>query len=396
MRYAMIIPDGAADEPLAELDGMTPLAAARTPNIDWISTHGRQGTVATVPEGFTPHSDVATLSLMGYDPNLYFTGRAPLEAAAMGIDLAPTDVVFRCNLVTLVEGTMGDFAAGHIGSVEAAKIIDSLNEEVAPDGVRFYPGVSYRHLMVIGKAGDLELECTPPHDIPGQHVEAHLPRGRDAARVSAIMERATAILADHEINEVRRDLGENPANAIWLWGQGRAINLPAFEELYGIKEAAVIAAVDVIRGLAIGLGFRVIDVAGATGFLDTNYRAKGDAAVAALDDHDFVLVHIEAPDEAGHLGDAAEKVKALEQIDEHIVGPLLARMQTFDHWKIMVVPDHPTPVATRIHTAAPPPFCIAGEGVHTVMARSFSEDNARLSDLHCDPGFELMEYFLKQ
>ena len=395
MKYALILPDGAADEPVPELDGRTPLDVANTPNLDWISTNGRQGTVVTVPEGFTPATDVATLSVLGYDPRKYYTGRAPIEATAMGVELSASDIVFRCNLVTIVDGRMVDFAGGHIGTKEATKIIGDLNEQIAPEGVRFHAGISYRHLMVIEGQADMRAECTPPHDIPDQPIADYLPKGRDAKRLRSMMEQAGALLADHEVNEVRRDLGENPATGIWLWGQGRQLKLPSFAERFGIRGAAI-AAVDVIRGLAVAVGFDLIDVPGATGYLDTNYRGKGDAGVAALDDYDFVAVHVEAADEAGHLGDAAAKIKALEEIDEHIVGPVLARIRTFDHFKIMAAPDHPTPVTSRLHSAVPPPFCVAGEGVHSVLARPFTEANAELSDLHCDPGYELIEYLLKR
>jgi 2,3-bisphosphoglycerate-independent phosphoglycerate mutase len=395
MKYALILPDGAADEPVAELDGQTPLAAARTPHLDWISTNGRQGTVVTVPDGFAPGTDVATLSVLGYDPRKFYTGRAPLEAVAMGVELGPADLVFRCNLVTVVDGLMADFSAGHISDSEGARIIEDLNEHLAGAGVRFRAGRSYRHLMVVEGGADLRVECTPPHDIPDLPVGNYLPRGRDADRIRSIMDRAAALLAEHEVNEVRRDLGENPATGIWLWGQGRPTAMPSFQERFGVV-GATIAAVDVIRGLARCVGFELIDVAGATGYLDTNYRGKGDAAVAALDDFDFVVVHVEAADEAGHNGDLAAKIEALERIDEHIVGPVLARVRAFDHWKIMAAPDHPTPVGRRIHTATPPPFCIAGEAVYSVLARTFSEANAEMSDLHCDPGYELIEYLLKR
>ncbi|MCP4249986.1 MAG: cofactor-independent phosphoglycerate mutase [bacterium] len=395
MKYALILPDGAADEPIPELDGQTPLEAANIPNMDWVSTNGRQGTVVTVPQGFAANTDVATMSVLGYDPRKYYTGRGPVEAVALGIELGPTDVVVRCNLVTIVDGEMIDFSAGHIGSPEAARIIEDLNEQVAPDGVRFYPGVSYRHLMVIKGGADLRAECTAPHDIPNKPVARYLPKGRDGDRLRSIMDRAASMLADHDVNAVRRDLGESPATDIWLWGYGQRMSLPSFEERFGVQGGAI-AAVDVIRGLALAVGFELIEVVGATGYLDTNYRGKGDAAVAALDDYDFVVVHVEAADEAGHNGDAAAKIEALERIDEHIVGPVLSRIQAFDRWKIMIAPDHPTPVGRRTHTATPPPFCLAGEGVVSVLARAFSEANGQLSDLHCDPGHELIEYLLKK
>ncbi len=396
MKYALIVPDGAADEPVPELDGQTPLAAARTPHCDWVSTHGRQGTVVSIPDGLAPQGEVAALSLLGYDPKRHRAGRGPLEAVSAGMQLAPTDLVFRCNLVTVVDGKMADPTAGRIGSTEAAEIMRMLNEQVATEGLRFHPCTSYRNLLVVSGGGDLEVECTPPQAVWNQAIAAHLPRGRDAGRFRSIMEQASALLADHEINEVRRDLGENPATGIWLWGQGPPVSLPSFRECFGMEGGAAVAAVDLVRGLAISIGFKVIDVPGATGSLDTDFRGKGNAAVAALDDHDLVLVHVAAPDEAGHLGDVAEKVRSIEQIDEHVVGPVLDRIRSFDHWKIMVVPGHPTPVGRRVHTAAPSPFCVAGHAVHAVLARAFSEANAQVSDLHCDPGHELMEYFLKR
>jgi 2,3-bisphosphoglycerate-independent phosphoglycerate mutase len=363
--------------------------------MDWISTNGRQGTVVTIPPGFAPGTDVATLSVLGYDPGAYYPGWAPFEAIARGVSLGPADMVFRCNLVTVVDGQMFDYSAGHIGDGEAGRIIDDLNKHVADQGVRFHPGVSYRHLMVIEGGADLKVECTAPHDIPGQSVNRCLPRGRDADRLRAIMDRASALLAGHEINEVRRDLGENPATGIWLWGQGRLMGLPSFRQRFGVAPVAI-AAADVVRGLATSADLDLIDVPGATGCLDTNYRGKGDVAVAALDDFDLVIVHIEAADEAGHLGDVPAKVRALEQIDEHMVGPILSRVRTFDRWRIMVVPGHPTPVSRRAHTATPPPFSVAGDAVYSVLARPFSEANALSADLHCDPGHELIEYLLRR
>jgi 2,3-bisphosphoglycerate-independent phosphoglycerate mutase len=396
MKYALIIPDGAGDEPIAEFDDQTPLAAARTPNMDWISISGRQGTVVTVPEVLPPQADVATLSLLGYDPNSHRTGRAPLEALAAGIELAPTDLVFRCNLVTIVDGRMADFSAGRIGDSEAAEIVRVLNEQVAPDGMRFHPTRSYRNLLIVSGGVDLDVECTPPHAFPGQPAASHLPRGRDAERIRSVMDQASVLLSKHEINDVRRDLGENPATGIWLWGQGRAVSLPSFDERFQTGGGAAIAAVDLVRGLAAAIGLKVIDVPGATGYLDTDYQSKGNAAVAALDDVGFALVHVGAPDGAGHLGDATAKVKSLEQVDEHVVGPVLDRIRSFDTWKIMVAPACTTPATRRVHTPSPAPFCVAGDAVHAVLASPFSEANADASDLHCDPGHELMEYFLKR
>ncbi|MCK4658145.1 MAG: cofactor-independent phosphoglycerate mutase [Phycisphaerae bacterium] len=394
MKYALIIPDGAADEPVEELDGQTPLEAADIPNIDWISTNGLQGCLRTVPEGFTAASDVATLSVMGYDPATNYAGRAPLEAAARGIKTGADDLIFRCNLVTVLDEKMQDFTAGHISTKEAERLIADLRTLESDLGVVFHTGMSYRHLLVMRDATEVECECTPPHDIPGEPVEGHLPSGSGYERVREVMQRAQALLADHEVNQVRRDLGENPATDIWLWGQGRHKPLETFEARFGLR-GVCIAAVDLIRGIAKNAGLTNIAIPGATGYLDTDYGAKGRAAVVALDECDLVLVHVEAPDEAGHLGDAAEKIKALEQIDAEVVCPILSRLRQFDQWKIAVVPDHPTPISTRKHSKVPPPFCIAGSGISASLAKPFSEKQAAASDLQIDPGHEFMEFFLK-
>ena len=393
-KYAIILPDGAADEPVIELDGKTPLEAARKRNIDWISTNGRQGRVVTVPKGFSPGSDVATLSLFGYDPNRDYAGRAPLEAAARGIQAGADDVIFRCNLVTIVDGLMVDFTAGHIGQKEADQLIADLNDAFTSRGCAFHSGVSYRNLMVTSKPETASVRCTPPHDIPDKAVKEYLPKGKGSEWVCDIMKNARAVLEDHEVNLVRRDLGDNPATDIWLWGQGRPRMLERFADRYGVT-GACIAAVDLIRGIARSAGLEVIDVPGATGYLDTDYGGKGRAAVAALNDYDLVIVHIEAPDEAGHLGDVQAKIQAIERIDEHIVGPVLDALRGFDRWRILIAPDHPTPVGKRVHTATPPPFCFAGSGVQTVLHQPFSESNVMQSDLLVDPGYELMEFFLK-
>ncbi len=393
MKYAIVLPDGAADEPLAELDGRTPLEAARTPHIDWIATHGRQGCVVTVPEGFTPGSDVATLSLFGYDPHTYHTGRAPLEAAARGISACADELIFRCNFVTIVEGRMVDFTAGHISQVEAERLIADLNKKFGQERCVFHAGISYRNLMIASDVAELSPRCTPPHDFPGATVSSHLPGGPGAAWVREVMNVAHAVLEKHEVNEVRRDLGENPATDIWLWGQGRPPTLERFQDRFGIA-GSVVAAVDLIRGIARSVGMELLEVPGATGYLDTDYVAKGKAAVDALGSFDLSIVHVEAPDEAGHLGDAAAKVEAIERIDELVVGPLLNELRRHDAWRILVAPDHPTPVRTRIHTAVPPPFCMAGHAIHSVLKRPFSERTANESDLQIDPGYEMMEYFL--
>lgn len=394
MKYVVILPDGAADEPVDELGGKTPLQAARIPNIDWIAANGRCGIVKTVPDGFIPGSDVATLSVVGYDPNQYYTGRAPLEALAKRISLAPGELVFRCNLVTIVDGRMEDFSAGHISQAEAERIIADLQAQLGNDRITFHTGVSYRHLVTIKDATNIKVKCTPPHDIPGQPISGYLPSGKGSEVIRDLMEASQELLANHEVNVVRRDLGENPATSIWLWGQGGMPKLPSFRERFGIRGAAI-TAVDLIRGVALAAGWKLIEVPGANGYIDTNYAGKGQYAIEALSDVDIVAVHIEAPDEMGHNGDPANKVKALELIDEHIVGPLLEKLRTFDEWRILVCPDHPTPVARRTHTATPPCFCMAGTGVIADRATKFDEAEAAETGLRIDPGHELMEYFLK-
>lgn len=394
MKYAIILPDGAADEPVAALGSKTPLEAARKPHIDWIAQTGRQGCVTTVPAEFAPGSDIATMSLFGYDPRTCHSGRAPLEAAAQGITLRDDEIVFRCNFVTLVDGTMADFTAGHISNREARLLIADLNVKLDEPRCRFHPGVSYRNLLVVSNADDLQPQCTPPHDIPDQPVDAYLPRGLGSDWLQGVMRRARALLSGHELNQVRRDLGENPATDIWLWGQGRAKPLPSFQERFGVA-GACIAAVDLIRGLAQVVGLKVIDVPGATGYLDTDYAAKGRFAVEALQNHDLVIVHVEAPDEAGHQGDARAKVMALERIDAHVVGPVLTELRNHARWRILVAPDHPTPVEKRVHTSDPPPFCLAGFGLDGVLGLPFSESNAQRSDFHVNPGHELMEFFIR-
>lgn len=395
MKYALILPDGAADTPVESLGGKTPLEAAKKPNMDWVAMNGRQGTMVTIPKGLPIDSGVATLSVIGYDPAEWYPGRAPIEAAARKIRLGDDDLVFRCNLVTIVDGRMEDFTAGHIRQGEAERLIAELNNQLGDDTVRFHAGISYRHLCVIKNAGGWRIQCTQPHDIPGEKVGGHLPRGRGSKTVKQLMQRAQEILAAHEVNSIRRDLGENPATNIWLWGQGGRPRIKRFVDVYGIR-AAAIGAVDIFRGLANLMAWKLIPVEGATGYIDTNYAGKGDAAVAALDQHEMVIVHVEAPDEAGHSRDVAAKIEAIEKIDKHIVGPILDRLRRDgSEWRIMIAPDHPTPVATGTHSDEPTPFCLAGVNIFSVRQGPFGETNAAASDFHAPRGHELMEYFLK-
>ena len=393
MKCVIILPDGAADQPLPQLDGRTPLEAAHIPNMDWIATNGRQGRVVTVPEGFTPGTDVATLSVFGYDPHRHYTGRAPIEAAARGLTAGPDELIYRCNFVTILDGLMRDFTADHIDQAETDQLIADLNTLFADEPCRFHCGVSYRNLMIGAGFGGDDLSCSPPHDIPNQPVADHWPRGTGAGRLRDLMERAAGMLAEHEVNRVRRERGRPPVTDIWLWGQGRPSELEPFASRFGL-DGAVITGVDIIRGLAVLMGMEIIEVPGATGYIDTNYAGKGEAALAALERRDLVVVHVEAPDEAGHLGDADEKVKSLERIDELIVGPLLDAVRRHEEWKMLVAPDHPTPVTTKAHSAVPPPFCFAGSGIEAVERRSFNESAAVAGPL-LNPGHRLMPFFLE-
>ncbi len=393
MKYAIVIPDGAADLPLAELDHHTPLQAAKIPTIDAIAAMGRIGTVRNVPEGFAPGSDVAILSVLGYDPRADYTGRAPLEAAAQDLAIEPGMWVFRCNLVTIIDELMEDYSAGHISTAEAATLIAALNAAMASETVAFHPGVSYRHLMTY--RGDVKVTTTPPHDILGEPIAKHLPTGKGADALRTLMARSRDLLAGHEVNAVRADLGENVASSIWLWGQGTPPVLEPFARRFGLT-AAVITAVDLVRGIAALTGMDRIDVEGATGYVDTNYAGKGRAAVEALDTHDLVVVHVEAPDECGHNAQVDLKIKAIENIDRHVVKPILERLKAEgDDWRILVLPDHPTPCAVRTHTTDPVPFAIAGKDVVGVVADRFDEAAAAASDLHIRFGHEMMEYLTK-
>jgi 2,3-bisphosphoglycerate-independent phosphoglycerate mutase len=392
-KYVIIVPDGAADEPLEEFDGLTPFEAAATPNLDIISSTGRQGLVRTVPAKLEPGSDVAMMSLLGYDPARYYTGRAPIEAVARNIPLETTDWVFRCNLVTIVDGKMLDHSAGHISTEEATKLIEELSEQLGNERIRFYSGVSYRHLIVF-KGMDFDVQTYPPHDYIGTAVDKILPRGKGADLLIELMERSQQHFAEHDINKVRADFNENQVSSIWLWGQGKKAVMDRFSSRFGIRGCAI-TAVDLVRGLAKLIGFDLIEVEGATGFVDTNYKGKADAAIGALENYDIVLVHIEAPDEAGHQGNTQMKKKAIEQIDKHIIGPVYNALQEYDAWRILVMPDHPTPVKSCAHCDDPVPFAMAGAGITGILNAPFSEANAAKSGFRIENGSELMEYFLK-
>lgn len=392
-KYAIIVPDGAADEPIEQFGNKTVLEVAETPNTDKVSKEGRQGIARTVPKGMEPGSDVAQMSLLGYDPQRYYTGRAPIEAVAQDIKLSEDDWVFRCNLVTIVDGKMEDHSAGHISTEEASALIKELNEQFGNEQTCFYPGVSYRHLLVF-KGYDFAVRTYPPHDHIGTAIEKILPRGKGAETLIDLTARSQQLFANHDVNKVRRDLGENQVSSIWLWGQGTKARMESFKKRFGIKGAAI-TAVDLVRGLSKLIGFDLIEVPGATGFVDTNYQGKAAAAIDALEKYDIVFVHVEAPDEASHNGSAEMKKKAVEQIDKYIVGPVLEALQRYESWRILVLPDHPTPISSKAHSAEPVPFAMAGTGISGILRASFSEANAAKSGFRIDNGFELMEYFLR-
>ena len=392
-KYAIIIPDGAADEPLEQFANKTAIEAAETPNMDKISTLGRQGLIQTIPEDMEPGSDVAQMSLLGYDPKRYYSGRAPIEAVARNVKLSLEDWVFRCNLVTIADDRMADHSAGHITTAEAGNLVRELDEALGTAQIRFHTGVSYRHLLVF-KDFDFDVHTYPPHDHIGTAMDKLLPRGKGADILIDLMARSQQLFAGHDINKVRKDLGENQVSSIWLWGQGKRAQMERFEKRFGIRGAAI-TAVDLVRGLAKLIGFDLIDVPGATGFIDTNYQGKASAAIEALDEYDIVFVHVEAPDEASHNGNAEMKKKAIEMIDEHIVGPVFEALQNYESWRILVMPDHPTLTRTGAHSSDAVPFTMAGDNITGILHTTFGETNAAKSGFRIDNGFELMEYFLK-
>ncbi len=409
MKYIILLGDGMADLPHADLGGKTCLQAAKTPNMDHLASRGKVGMVRTVPEGFQPGSDVANLSVLGYDPRKYYSGRSPLEAASIGVELGPEDVAFRCNLVTLrlaggasvVSGKgrralMEDFSAGHITTQEARLLIEELDSKLGSEHLRFYPGVSYRHLMV-WKGGKDKLECTPPHDIQDKDILDYLPRGEGDEVINALMEESTELLLAHPVNKARQESGKRMANSIWLWGQGKRPSMPTFREKFGL-EGSMISAVDLTKGLGIYAGFEVISVPGATGWLDTNYVGKAEHALFSLKTKDLVYVHVEAPDEAGHTGDLKSKLKAIEDFDELVVGNIMHGMKQFDEYRILVLPDHPTPIKLRTHTSDPVPFLIYDSGKERAGGPvAYDERIAGRKDaLFVQEGHTLMELFLKK
>jgi len=394
----ILLGDGMADDPIEKLGGKTPLAVARTPNMDRIAGEGTLGLVDTIPAGFKPGSDVANLSVLGYDPGGCYSGRGPLEAANMGVQLGPDDVAFRCNLVTLGEEAdpiMADYDAGHISTDEASRIIVDLNEAIGTPEFQFYPGISYRHLLV-WRNGKESLDLTPPHDITGKPTAAYLPKGEGAERILRLMHQSQAFLKNHPVNRQRLRDGKKPATSIWLWGQGRAPRMVRLTDRYGFR-GGVISAVDLLNGIGVYAGLEVIRVPGATGYIDTNYLGKAQAALAALKEMDFMFVHVEAPDEMGHAGDLEGKIKAIEDFDEKVVGTVLAGLPSYGDYRMLVLSDHPTPIAIKTHASDPSAFAVLSSVNEENIKRGdgFNEANARKGGILVSPGHGLMKLFIR-
>ncbi len=401
MKYVLILGDGMADYPVPQLNNKTPLQYAKKPNIDFLAQNAQVGMVKTVPDGIPPGSDAANLSVMGFDPRKYYTGRSPLEAVSMGLELSDTDVALRCNLVTLsyeedyTQKTMVDYSSDEISSEEAKELILAVNTQFRKDNICFHPGISYRHCMVWGN-GLTGLNLTPPHDISGKKISDHLPKGENNKFILDMMIKSYSILKDHPVNKARVEKGLRPANSIWLWGEGKRPSLARFDEKYGIK-GSVISAVDLIKGIGILAGLRNVEVEGATGNIHTNFSGKAQAALKELESgQDFVYLHVEAPDECGHRYEIENKVKSIELIDEQIVGALLKGMEKYDDYRIMVLPDHPTPLSLRTHTSEPVPFLIYQKSNPVKSSlNSYTEDLAKSSGFYFPDGYKLMDHFLK-
>ncbi|MEM6691903.1 MAG: cofactor-independent phosphoglycerate mutase [Planctomycetota bacterium] len=405
MKYAIIIPDGCADEPIDALGGKTPLQRASVPAMDALAAAGKLGLANNTPSHFPAGSEVANLCLLGYDPDVYFTGRAPLEAAAQGIELDEHDFAIRCNLVTIEDQIMKDFTADHISTQESVELLKSANETLlSPLGtlggkLEFVPGVSYRNLLVF--RGDAETPApfagdtrsTAPHDLTDLSVADSFPRGRGSELLVDLMNASERLFADHPINKKRLTDSKGPATHVWLWGLGGAPNLPSFESQHGVR-GVMITAVDLLRGIAALAGWPRIEVEGATGYLDTDYAAKGRAAVEALDEYDLVCVHVEAPDEASHEGRHDAKIEALDQIDQHVVTPIAEKLRSCGEHRILVTPDHPTFCRTKKHTHGMVPFLISGSGIEADAQPTYDEICAEAAGYRLDKGWDLMGDFI--
>jgi len=402
MKYIVLLGDGMADYPVPELGNRTPLQAARKPNMDFLASKGETGLVYTIPSNLPPGSDVANLSVLGYDPEIYYTGRSPLEAISMGVPMDAEDVAFRTNLVTLSEAEeyedriMLDHSSDEISSEEAAILMEEVKKHFANDFLSFYTGVSYRHCL-LWKNGFTDFDLTPPHDIVNKRIAPYLPRGTNFEILRKMMKESTRFLTNHPVNQARVRRGLRPANSIWIWGQGRKPVLPPFYEKYGVK-GAVISAVDLVKGIGLCAGMKSIDVEGATGNLNTNYTGKAEAALKALKDGcDFVYIHVEAPDECGHRHEIENKVRAIELIDELVLGTLIKGMEEYQDYKVLVLPDHPTPLSIRTHTRDPVPFAIYQKNKEKAKAEMvYDEFTARESGIVYKDGQSLMSRFINE
>jgi 2,3-bisphosphoglycerate-independent phosphoglycerate mutase len=395
MKYVILQGDGMPDHPLPELEGKTPLEAANTPNLDRMAKAAiKFGMVKTIPDNLPPGSDVGNLTVLGYNPNVYYTGRSPLEAASIGVPLGENDVTLRCNLVTLTSKNgaeiMEDYSAGHISTEEAREIILDLKKELEEEGLTFHPGVSYRHLLV-WTGGNMDIQTTPPHDISGKEIASHMPSGKGTEKLNELIEKSKQILKNHPVNKKRIEEGKNPATSIWLWGQGVAPSMPSFRELYGLT-GSVISAVDLVKGIGHYAKLNVIDVPGATGYLDTNYEGKVEYALNSLDEVDLTMIHIESTDETGHVGKAELKIQAIEDFDGRVVGPVLEGIKRFGDYKVLVMSDHPTPIDLRTHVNEPVPFAIYSSEDESVKNDKFvyTENSAATSDVYIPEGWRLM------
>jgi 2,3-bisphosphoglycerate-independent phosphoglycerate mutase len=403
VKYLVMLCDGMADEPNEALGNSTPMEKANKPCMNSLAAKAEVGIVKTVAEGLKPGSDVANLSVLGYEPAVYYSGRSPLEAASIGIDLKDTDVTLRCNLVTLSDDedyenkTILDYCADDISSEEAKILIEYIQEKLGNDVFRFYPGVSYRHCLVWSNGNPHPGVLTPPHDITGKVITDYIPKGEAVDELYDLMKKSYDLLKDHPVNQARIARGKRPANSIWLWGEGTKPLLDNFSEKFGIK-GSMISAVDLLKGIAICAGMNSVDVDGATGYLDTNFDGKCKAAIEEFKNGaDLVYVHVEAPDECGHRGEIENKVKAIEMIDEHILGPVVEFLKGYDDFAVLVCPDHPTPLSIRTHTSTPVPYLIYdSKNEINSGVKVFCEKEARETGNYIEKGFTMMNYFLRK
>ena len=391
-KYIICLGDGMADHNIKQLNEKTPLEVANTPNIDFISKNGNLGMVDTVPIGFSPGSDVANMGILGYDPNLYYTGRGPIEAASMNISCSPTDIIFRCNIVSIENSTMNDFTSGHISTEESQQLINELNAEFKNSPITFYSGVSYRHIMVVEEKF-AKLITHAPHDITDKNISSYLPAGENDKEFLKIIKKANHILAESNVNLKRKKNNQKLATSIWPWSQGTKPNMPSFKSQFQTT-GGIITAVDFLKGLGKLVDLETPNIIGATGFIDTNYEEKVKGALSILNSHDFCYLHIEAPDEAGHMGDVNLKIQAIEDFDKKVVGPILNYQEKNPDCVIMVLPDHPTPCDIKTHTHEPVPYCFYHKSIKSKSLKTYSEKNAKETKNHFHTPWDLLKTFL--